>query len=188
LGSKEFVVMPKRDHPITDISGQKFNKLTVVRFIEYRITSSRRPYYEVVCDCGNKKEISGIDIKNGSIKSCGCLQDLDPELVSFNSLLKSYQYRATEKNITFSLTVNEFRHHTKQPCHYCGVPPYKQHKAPKYLKRYYIFNGLDRIDNKIGYEPTNVVACCVICNRAKRDLPELEFQAWIKRLVAYQSS
>lgn len=30
--------------------------------------------------------------------------------------------------------------------------------------------GLDRYDNEIGYEETNVVSCCFDCNSAKRTM------------------
>ena len=39
-------------------------------------------------------------------------------------------------------------------------------------------NGIDRIDNALGYIESNVVACCPICNLAKRNLPVDTFVSW----------
>ena len=41
------------------------------------------------------------------------------------------------------------------------------------------YNGLDRVDNSRGYEPSNVVPCCRRCNRAKDDMSSQEFMKWL---------
>lgn len=58
-----------------NLSGQKFNRLTVIEQIEDYITTtgSRYAQYLCECDCGNKIKVIGSQIKNGLIKSCGCL-------------------------------------------------------------------------------------------------------------------
>ncbi len=50
--------------------------------------------------------------------------------------------------------------------------------------RAFPFNGVDRIDSKKGYEETNVVPCCKMCNFAKKELKYEEFMVWINRLKA----
>ena len=52
--------------------GQKFNRLTAIKFVEMRGKS--RQYWLFKCDCGNKKIISVGNVKSGQIKSCGCLR------------------------------------------------------------------------------------------------------------------
>ena len=47
----------------------------------------------------------------------------------------------------------------------------------------FIYSGIDRKDNEIGYTLKNCVPCCIICNRAKNSLSFDEFLAWIGRLV-----
>ncbi len=44
------------------------------------------------------------------------------------------------------------------------------------------YNGLDRVDNALGYTPTNVVACCGLCNWIKRDLSQAQFLAAVARI------
>ena len=66
---------------IKDLTGQKFNKLTVIKLDDERnksqYTSKRkRVYWLCECDCGNPTLIS-IDtskIQSGHTKSCGCLK------------------------------------------------------------------------------------------------------------------
>lgn len=49
----------------------KFNRLTVIRRAE---RDSRKIYWECKCDCGNIKVVAGSNLKNGSVKSCGCVR------------------------------------------------------------------------------------------------------------------
>ena len=39
----------------------------------------------------------------------------------------------------------------------------------------FIYNGIDRVDNLMGYTLNNVVACCKNCNTMKKDLNKEEF-------------
>lgn len=64
-----------------------------------------------------------------------------------------YKKRAKEKKFTFTLTTDEFMSFWKKDCSYCGD------KIEGI--------GLDRVDNSIGYEIKNVVACCETCNTMK---------------------
>lgn len=54
-----------------DITGQRFGKLTVVKKTDKR-DSSKAIIWECLCDCGNKREVSGKKLRNGAITSCGC--------------------------------------------------------------------------------------------------------------------
>lgn len=53
-----------------DLTGQKFGRLTVVRFDH---KENGRKYYLCQCDCGNFKIVSNHSLKSGNTKSCGCL-------------------------------------------------------------------------------------------------------------------
>ncbi len=55
---------------IKDIVNHKFNKLTLIRFIEKR---KHRDFWECRCDCGNICTKSIEQIKCNKVKSCGCL-------------------------------------------------------------------------------------------------------------------
>lgn len=58
------------------------------------------------------------------------------------------------------------------PCHYCGL-----------CER---VNGMDRVDNSLGYWSSNVVPCCKLCNYFKKNYTVEEFLGHAKRITGYQ--
>jgi hypothetical protein len=50
----------------------------------------------------------------------------------------------------------------------------------------YRYNGVDRVNNGIGYEPDNSVSCCKICNRAKDVMTQEGFLTWVGRVQKVQ--
>jgi len=75
---------------------------------------------------------------------------------------------AKQRNIYFNLSLSEYLKIWGNPCFYCGEP----------LK----YTSLDRINNKLGYTPGNVVACCRLCNRRKFKSTQEEYLKRIGRL------
>jgi hypothetical protein len=47
---------------------------------------------------------------------------------------------------------------------------------------YYLYNGIDRVDNTLGYSKENCVSCCKICNYMKQVLTLEEFYSHIRRI------
>lgn len=76
----------------------KFNKLTVVHRVERK---SRKVYWQCICECGNKKIVSGDNLKSGAVKSCGCARNgircVDLTLQRFGRLVPLYKL-ATNKH------------------------------------------------------------------------------------------
>jgi hypothetical protein len=93
-------------------------------------------------------------------------------------LFASYRKDAGRKAREWGLTYEEASRLFLGNCFYCGTPP-KQNISGHF------YNGIDRVDNKKGYLPTNVVSACGFCNMAKRGNSVQEFFAWIERLVSY---
>lgn len=60
------------------------------------------------------------------------------------------------------------------PCHYCGA----EANWPKSR------NGIDRVDNSIGYVQDNCVTACFTCNSAKGTKSQSEFYEWVDRISA----
>lgn len=54
-----------------DLSGEKFNRLTVLKFSRRR---GANYLWECLCECGAKSIVDGFRLKTGRIKSCGCLK------------------------------------------------------------------------------------------------------------------
>lgn len=61
---------------LIDLTGQRFSRLTVIQ----RTTSKSYPsggasvMYLCRCDCGNSKTVAATNLRNGNVRSCGCLQ------------------------------------------------------------------------------------------------------------------
>ena len=58
-----------------DLTGKKYNMLTVVERAEN--SKSGRARWRCLCDCGNYTVVTSSNLKNGSVKSCGCKTRLD---------------------------------------------------------------------------------------------------------------
>lgn len=58
-----------------DLSNLKFGKLTVINMAETKKDKNGNNIYcwNCVCDCGKQVIVSGINLRNGTTKSCGCL-------------------------------------------------------------------------------------------------------------------
>ena len=85
----------------------------------------------------------------------------------------------------FNLSIERFQELSIQNCFYCGCKPTNMRqdttKMRKGVTRQFL-NGIDRIDNNIGYIEGNVRACCEDCNKAKRNLSEEQFFDLIKSI------
>lgn len=57
---------------MNDLTGRKFNRLTVLR--RNGSSNDKRAMWLCECDCGNEITAVGRAIKDGKIKSCGCLK------------------------------------------------------------------------------------------------------------------
>lgn len=68
-----------------------------------------------------------------------------------------YIKRANKRNLLFELTFEEFSELVIKECYYC------HHKVDTEV------NGIDRINNSLGYTLENSVPCCEICNRMKHE-------------------
>ena len=171
----------------TDLIGQKFGRLLVIKQGDRKGKSA---YWLCKCDCGKNKEIRTDDLRTGNTTSCGCLTTL-PEGESAKKWLYNHiKYDAIKRGYFFELTFLDFGILTKQNCYYCGIEPYIKTDRTKTNRSNgeYIYNGIDRKDNKKGYILDNCVPCCKICNRMKSDMTYEEFINHIKKIFNYQTS
>src|SRR3990172_439815 len=159
---------------IKNLVGKKFNKLTVISKTEKR-NSIRCIIWICLCECGNLCEVSTNNLRRGGTRSCGCLQKkiasengkkrnlkgtkLQKGEASFNQLYCYYKKRALGRGLLFELTKEQFKELTSSKCIYCNSEPSYEQKGQN-LNGYYIYNGIDRVDNSIGYTVENSVPCC----------------------------
>lgn len=59
-----------------DLTGQRFGRLTVVKFAGYKKRSNgyNVGYWQCMCQCGRSSVVSTSHLTSGWIRSCGCLQ------------------------------------------------------------------------------------------------------------------
>jgi len=175
-----------------DTTGQKFNKLTVVKY-----TGKDRKYnsrWDCICDCGEAKNTTLSNLKTGNTKSCGCdkvevIQKMANarkiERSSLIRLYRKYKQGAKIRNYTFDLELDEFEKLTSSDCAYCGCPPTQMIETNGW-QPVYMYNGIDRVNNARGYELDNCVPCCGLCNQMKMGMGVDEFLAHIERI--YQNN
>jgi 5-methylcytosine-specific restriction endonuclease McrA len=170
--------------------GMRFNNFIIVDKADTLKTDFGRTYtrWKCLCDCG--KEFLGTtkSIKKGK-KSCGCLsienqyKKLPAEIVMINIKYGHYISCAKRRNLDWNLNIEQFTDIVKNSCYYCGsIGSIK-------LKRYefsILVNGIDRMDNNIGYNIDNVVTCCTQCNRAKNAMLYNDFIQWLDNLAKFR--
>jgi len=175
-----------------DLTGQKFGRLTVLR----QAPSNQGQHglrWVCECDCSpGKEQIShGYSLRAGLAQSCGCWQrekvSLPFGLSQRNAVLGRYKHDAELCGREWALSDEQFDLLTQSDCHYCGIGP-STIMARQRHHGSFTYNGIDRMDNAVGYVPNNVVPCCKLCQYAKRNMPYEEFKAWLRRAGAYQLS
>ena len=128
------------------------------------------------------------DIKCSSCKRIGRLA----EHVGERHIYKRIRSDASAGGRAFEIELDWFVKKCHEPCHYCGRVNTNSSTVPSKtgvpLIKNFRYNGLDRIDNSIGYVPSNCVSCCFVCNRAKQSMPYSEFVRWMDDMIQYRSN
>jgi hypothetical protein len=184
---------------VEEIVGLKFGKLMVVEKLKER--KSSRIIYKCNCDCGNEHIIDGYSLRTGRCKSCGCNRfSYQPsnKIENRDNALWRYLYNSTiikrnkKFNIKTEITLEEFISISKGPCFYCGLYDSNFIKDRKKINKIdrtsncmLKYNGIDRIDNDLGYIKHNIVTCCKYCNTAKNTMSQEDFFIFIKRIYTH---
>ena len=156
--------------------------------------SYKRVYLDCKCICNTVFTGNFNNIKTGKTKSCGCLDlptgNKRSGAAALKKLYRSYITGANKRGYNFELSLEDFERYVKSNCSYCGAKPsriqYAYHKAEKVSDEFIIVNGIDRVDNKIGYLLSNCVPCCKKCNTIKMDMSRKEFLTHIQSILDYQ--
>lgn len=89
---------------LIDLTGQRFEKLTVITRAEN--TKNNGSKWVCKCDCGNETVVSASNLKNGAVKSCGCLRRTSHNYKHRESHTRLYRmwismlYRCENQNYT----------------------------------------------------------------------------------------
>ena len=91
-------------------------------------------------------------------------------------LLGDYQHSALRKNLDWNLSPEEFESLILSSCRYCGLlGSVKELRYKTGDDQVLTTNGIDSVDNLLGYSVLNCVSCCSECNHAKRTMDP---EAW----------
>lgn len=189
--------------------GKRFGRLVVIKKTNNK-NKKGIYFYLCQCDCGNTHTVLKTHLNSGGIKSCGCgktiANALPPGEATLNSVYKSYKNSKNAKKRGFSITKEELKNLISQDCFYCGKEPQKRnlylkidgtfHKwtASKFLRKdtldnaWIYVNGIDRINNDLGYIKENCVTCCWKCNSYKRNDSASDFIEQAYKIASYQES
>ena len=143
-----------------DLTGQKFNMLTVKTFAFIRDSHA---YWNCVCDCGKESVVCASRLLRGTTKSCGCLIKTTPRPRG-----KRVYIRTVEKDRLYNIFME-----MKKRCYNSNCRSYKDYGArgiaicnewlcnPKLFRLWSLTNGyrddltIDRINVNGNYEPNN---------------------------------
>lgn len=162
-----------------DLAGQKFGRLTVIEEAGRDRQGAKR--WLCQCDCGATVDtVTTARLRGGMSTSCGCKQieavkrikirnRIEYGAASANSLFSSYMGGAKRRGIPWDLSKAEFLNLTRQDCFYCDAEP-RQVQHPPNCWGPYVYSGVDRVDNDIGYVASNCVPCYTSCNKLKSNV------------------
>jgi hypothetical protein len=181
-----------------DKTGRIYGKLTVLSLAYTKKFNSKykknntRSFWLCECLCGNQVTVVSYNLSSGTTQSCGCRKKetlkriketrlvTHPARSAKLNVFASYKSAAKSRKIEFKLTTLEFHNIVEQSCFYCDLP---SSNICKRSGAVYFYNGIDRVDNNLGYIPTNCVPCCKECNKIKNDSTLSVFLSRIEAII-----
>lgn len=171
--------------------GSTFGNLLVIKPINNTYSHIRDMLFLCLCSCGVEVIKSRRCLLSKTTQHISCNKCRSRKGIRFSDVGKLYpdgygQYsgsyintminvrknKAKKRNLNWELSATEVAEFFLSNCFYCG----KKSLPPN------IINGIDRVNNSIGYIYTNCVACCKYCNAGKYNRTLYSFIEWIKNL------
>ena len=172
--------------PALDLDGQKFGMLMATNRLRTNAHGHERERF-CYCDCGNTSWVKTSYLIYGYTKSCGCYRNtfrtLTPGQAARNQVWRDYTSNAQSRGLSWRLSRKTFDVLTSSKCFYCHRLPATTRRARRKTDDDFVYNGIDRTNNNLGYTMQNTVPCCAVCNRAKKDMSFLDFKQWIKDVI-----
>lgn len=141
------------------------------------------------CKCGATRDIAGAVLRSGrSTKCVKCRHDSRKKPngeSAFHDVYSAYRRQARNRGLEFSITKQQFVELTQSNCHYTGLPPSSIKKTPGGV---FVYNGIDRIDNAVGYTYENCVPCAGAVNMMKRGMAYHDFINLCNQIAAHTNN
>ena len=138
-----------------DITGQKFNNLTVLE----RVSNTRKgaAQYRCICDCGNETVVRAYNLKSGAVKSCGCLRHNSQTVTHNMSHTKIYRIWAGIKNRCYNKRASAYKRYGGRGIKMCDewLGSFEAFYEWATAKGYEEGLTIERIDNDGDYCPGN---------------------------------
>ena len=170
-------------------AGTRFGRLAIIS--QHHQDNKWRRYYQCKCDCGATPIVHGSAMVSGNTQSCGCLsaekarqRGLPMGEAAMRQVIAGYRQKAKKSGRKFAISKEAAIQLLTSDCFYCGAVPANVKKSPHQTGDFK-YNGIDRIDSRLGYVVGNVVPCCRICNIAKNTMNQEAFISWIKRAAKH---
>lgn len=171
--------------------GMHFGKWTVMSRAPNQ--KHRGVYWLCLCDCGEKGTVSGSELRSGNSPQCRKCRNRKNAgkgraigQAAANQVLLVMKNDAKRRGIAWELSDNRAFEIMQLPCHYCGTPP--QNKKRGYPDRGdFVYGGIDRYENKLGYVNGNCVPSCWPCNEWKKNRTAQAFREHVERIARHQA-
>lgn len=141
---------------LIDITGNKYNKLTVVKRVNK--PNEKSVIWECLCDCGNTTYVRGKNLKNGAVKSCGCLLKSNKSSIRHNmSKTRLYRTWANIKGRCYIPSCKAYKNYGLRGITMCD----EWKNSFESFMEWALNNGyndtlsIERIDVNKGYYPDN---------------------------------
>lgn len=174
-----------------ELLGKRFERLVVLAKGPIVLSGSRgrsNISWVCQCDCGNTTSVTSNSLLSGNTKSCGCLNKDRTRAArykegSLRTIVRELRVRAEDRHLDWLLSDEQALRLLNGDCHYCGAEPSIRARLPKFPR-----NGIDRVDNGLGYLETNVVSCCPTCNQMKHAQEYQKFIDQVMKISALHSN
>lgn len=172
-----------------------------IQFIQHLSYGNKRKALFKCPSCNKNWAVRFDNIKNRGQKKCmSCAskekfkahygnpnrRKIDPEFESLhNEAVRSIKKSAHQRSIPFALSKTFIIATISKPCEYCGISESQERKNRLFTFKH---NGLDRVNNDLGYIESNVVSCCITCNKGKSSLTITEWKEYLERLYSFMKN
>jgi hypothetical protein len=179
----------RRANNFDDKTGKTYGQLVVLSLKEIKksVSGKKKAIWLCQCSCGKMIPVISGNLSSGNTTNCGHtrverLQKYVDNILrlpigeaAFNAVYAKYKQSATRRALAFDLTKEEVRRLCLGDCSYCGALPNNVETDYGRRNGKFVYNGIDRENNDVGYVVGNCVSCCWTCNFMKRTMGKIAF-------------
>lgn len=150
---------------------------------DHTVVAVTRRWLVECLSCGRQTILTWQQVRTRSCKRCRAEASRKDDVhVVSTKVFYLLRTGALARGYSCAITLEDVARLMVLPCHYCGIDGGNL-DARRF--RSFKYNGIDRVDNKRGYEQDNIVPCCWNCNRAKGSMTYHGFVEWLKRVSSF---